>query len=544
MTRAARRNRPGRVQLVVEDERVLGPLPGDTGAAPRPVVQIVPGNRSAAIDEAEQYLIDRDDGLFQRNDTVVRVGAVEIDIGGGEKASGLRVIAVGREHMRERFTRAVDLHRFDKRSDSWVSIDCPKDFAEAYLERAASWRLPILRAVTTIPTLRRDGTIIERPGYDAGSGVFFDPRGVSFPPVPGAPAKDAALAALERHDELLGTFDFVDETSRSVAESGMLTAVFRNAMSAAPIHGISATVAGSGKSKIVNLAALLVLGHPAPVTSLGQREEETEKRIATTLVHGDTIVSIDNVERAIGGELLCQVVTEPLINIRILGSLGRFIGPNVATWFATGNNFAFAGDMVRRALMCRLDPGCERPELREFETPDPCVIAREKRPELVVDALTIARAFWLAGCPQSEPPIGSFEDWSRWVRDPLIWLGRADPATAMERVRHDDPVLIELGAVIAQWRQVIGDERVTGRELITTAAQEIVGSLAHPEFHDALLTVAGDRGVINGHRLGKWLGRVKGRVIGGWRIEAAEMLRGMARWQLRTADRTRSGSLN
>src|SRR5207248_1842816 len=154
----------------------------------------------------------------------------------------------------------------------------------------------------------------------------------------------------------------------------------------------------------------------------------------------------------IGGELLCQVVTEPLVSIRIMGTLFRLVAPNVTTWFATGNNLKFVGDMVRRGLLCRLDPKCERPELREFDTPDPCLIALRERPALVVAALTIAHAFAVAGFPRSFSPLGSFEDWSKWVRDLLIWLGRADPVEAMDEVRRDDPKLMALVAVLEQWK--------------------------------------------------------------------------------------------
>jgi len=67
--------------------------------------------------------------LFQRGDFVVQVAPQDVDVGDGERVSAMRIVTVGSQHMRERFTRAVDLQKFDKRSESWVSIDCPNDFA-------------------------------------------------------------------------------------------------------------------------------------------------------------------------------------------------------------------------------------------------------------------------------------------------------------------------------------------------------------------------------------------------------------------------------
>lgn len=243
------------------------------------------------------------------------------------------------------------------------------------------------------------------------------------------------------------------------------------------------------------------------------------------LLAGDRIVTIDNVERPVGGDLLCQVVTEPLVNIRLLGTLSRLIAPNVTSWFFTGNNLTFTGDMIRRVGLIRLDANCERPELREFKTSDPVVAAARERPRLVAAALTILRAFTAAGWPRSHPPIGSFADWSRFVRDPLIWLGRPDPADAMTAARRDDPRLGALRAILEQWALVICDERITARQLVALAAP-------YADFRAALLTVAAERGEISARRLGRWLGQVRGRRVDGKRIEAAETLHGIARWRL------------
>src|SRR5579885_1892985 len=141
----------------------------------RPVVRIVAGKRSEAIDQAEEHLVGRDLDLFQRGESVVRVAPEDVAVGGGEKASALRIVRVGNEHMRERLTRVVDFRMFDKRADDWISRDTPKDLAAAYLERIGMWKLPSLHAVATAPTLRPDGSIIDRPGYDRATGVYYDP---------------------------------------------------------------------------------------------------------------------------------------------------------------------------------------------------------------------------------------------------------------------------------------------------------------------------------------------------------------------------------
>jgi hypothetical protein len=309
---------------------------GDDGE--RPVVRIVAGKRSRAIDEAERHLVERDLDLFQRSGFVVRVAPEEVDVGAGKKAEVLRIHAVGAQHMRERFTKAVDLQKYDSRTKKWVSVDCPKDFAEAYLERVGCWKLPPLRAVSTTPYLCYDGSVNTRPGYDPATGIYLDTRGIVFPALPPAPTRAEALAALDRLDCVLGTLDIVDDVSRSVALSALMTPILRGAMSAAPLHGITAPVAGSGKTKVVHIAAILATGHWAPMTALGQNEEETEKRIGAVMRAGDVICALDNATRPIGGEFLCQAITEPLVAPRILGSSSRSMIPNTIVFFATGNN--------------------------------------------------------------------------------------------------------------------------------------------------------------------------------------------------------------
>ena len=115
----------------------------------------------------------------------------------------------------------------------------------------------------------------------------------------------------------------------------------------------------------------------------------------------------------------------------------------------------------------RLDAGVERPELREFDR-DVIATIRDDRDSYVNAALTILRAFHVAGRPKQSTPLGSFEDWS-WVRDAIIWLGMADPCETIERARGQDPKLAQIRAVMEQWKVVIGPDRVSIKNVIDKA---------------------------------------------------------------------------
>jgi putative DNA primase/helicase len=152
------------------------------------------------------------------------------------------------------------------------------------------------------------------------------------------------------------------------------------------------------------------------------------------------------------------------------------------------------------------------------------------------------RAYIVADRPKPLQPLGGFEDWSRLVREPLVWLGEADPVNTIEKAREDDPQRLQLEAVLTQWDTVdwntaVGTNRVSVKQVIeaalkTDASASSGNRFLYPEFRLALMTVAGARGRIDTRRLGSWLRNRKGRVIGDRRIIIDGVLEGVARWRL------------
>jgi putative DNA primase/helicase len=250
----------------------------------------------------------------------------------------------------------------------------------------------VLLGVVTAPTLRHDGSILQRPGYDESSRTVFEPNGVSFPPIPERPTKQDALAALGKLKELIAGYQFAG-AGRSVALSCILTAVVRSALPSSPGHGFDAPVAGSGKTKLFDTASVIATGHQAPaLAAMSGRgaDEELYKQLAASILAGDRMILLDNVEIVLNLPLLCQVLTETKVNVRVFGRLKNVVSACTALVGATGNNLAIAGDNMRRWVIARVEIDVERPELREF-TFDPVEEALRRRPELVVAALTIVR---------------------------------------------------------------------------------------------------------------------------------------------------------
>ena len=485
----------------------------------RPEIRIIAGQLPEIVDAAENALIRRG-GFYQRGAFLVRPGWSRITIHGGSSENphsteAMRIISVKVPTIAEMMTSAATFSQYDARSEEWHPKDCPARVADTYAARSGQWKVPTLTGIVQAPTLRPDGTILDLAGYDASTGLLFDPAGVKFPNIPLSPTRDDAIAALGKLKALIQYFPFVTDADRSVALSGFLTVLVRRSLPSAPIHGYTAPTAGSGKSLLVDGAAILATGKPASVIAQGEKVEEFEKGLGSCLIAGDQIISIDNCEAPLGGVLLCQCLTQQVVKPRILG---QSLNPDVvsnAAMYATGNNLTFIGDMTRRSLLCSLDPKCERPELRVFDF-DVIEEATKNRPSLVVAGLTILRAYVVAGKPnQKISPFGSFEAWSRLVRASLIWLEEADPLETADTIRASDPVLDQLRQVFSAWRSVIGLERVTVKDVI-----ERVTAQPDSDLREALLTVAGSGGVVNSRMLGKWLARHKNRIVDGLSLQA------------------------
>jgi putative DNA primase/helicase len=507
----------------------------------RPKITILGGNLPDIVDQAEQALIGADLGYYQAAGRIVR--PCETPRVGARRGSRVRLHEVGDAELGEAFTSGANWVKPAK--DGEVRVNCPAVVSETYSARVGKWRLPSLAGVIDVPTLRPDGSILDRDGYDVETGLLLVPSGTEVPKIPVSPTRDDALDALAMLSKPLGDFPFVTDADRSVALSAVLTSVSRTALANAPLHGFSAPTAGSGKSTLVDITAVMRTGHEAAPIAQGKTAEEFEKRLGALLLEGEGVVAIDNCETPLGGEFLCQLLTQPSLKVRPLGRSVMVEVPTTAMVTATGNNLTFIGDMSRRALLCQLDPGVERPELREFPF-DPVKVVVQQRGEFVAAALTILRAYHVAGRPFQVPPMGSFADWSNWVRSALIWLGCADPCETMKGVRSSDPKMALIKQVMAAWDDAIGSNPATTVELSSMAEKMDVASLGqghrqHPELRDALLAVAGEGLRINGRKLGRWLAQQRDRIVDSRKFVSPSTRGGQQVWVLETVTAAPSG---
>lgn len=477
-------------------------------------IQIRPDALHLIATEGENALIASDAPIYIRGDGLMKPVVDALPAANGKTTKAARLTEIDADCMIDHLSRAASWVRYNVRKKEWTPTDPPSNVAKTILSRDGEWSFRRLAGVITAPTMRADGTILSEAGYDPSTKLLLlDPP--ALPSIPERPTKEHAAAALALLNGLLKEFPFTNEESRSVALSAILTVVVRGALAATPMHVTTAPVAGSGKSYIIDVAAALAVGDAAPVITAAKSDEETEKRLVAALLNGQAVISIDNVNGNLGGDLLCQMVERPIVGVRPLGVSKIVKIENRACVFATGNNIHLVGDMTRRVIVCALDPQTERPELRKFKS-DPFAMVMADRGKYIAAALTICRAYAVAGYPDQCRPLASFGDWSKVVRSALVWLGCADPVITMEAARAEDPEISDLKTLLHAWHGVVGSSRVSCADIINRSAEQAfgTGNYSYPELRQALKDVAEDRkGEISPRRLGKYLAAKKGRIV-------------------------------
>jgi hypothetical protein len=386
-----------------------------------------------------------------------------------------------------------------------------------------------LKGIISAPTMRPDGSILERPGYDVATGLLYDPA-VDFPPVPDRPTFESAKAALCELVEPFLEFCFVkQDVGLAVCAAAVLSLVARNAIDGCvPMFPARSTTPGSGKDLLAVALCRIGTGREPRRTSdyKGKNADmEWKKVLLAYAMEGHPAILIGNVEGSLGSASLADALTKRTISERLLGFTRTVEAPLNMVWFASGNGLTFRGDLGRRVVPLDLEPAVEHPEDRTgpqpgrtWAHPDLIAYVTADRPRLVVSALTVLRAFHLAGRPAHGKPLkGSFEAWDRLIRAAVIWAGGVDPLDACEEVKADgDADLDALRGALARWNEAFPEPK-------TAAGAVDYAKRSDAELHNALAAlVKCDTTKLDGKALGYALKHYKGRVANGMKFVKAE----------------------
>ena len=402
-------------------------------------------------------------------------------------------------------------------SGEHVSVTLPERVARMYLDMVGEWGLPQLAGISSAPLLTPDGIARTAEGYNPESGLWCSTvPTLRFSEQPTRAQAECALLLLReafktlpfadaarRKDTSLGVEIIDNDQGPSRDESaflaGLMTAICRPSLWVAP--GLLVTAAaisgsGTGKGMLVRAICAIAFGiRPRAFTAGGERHE-LDKRLAAELVEAGPTLFLDNVNGAIlRSDTLASVLTERPARVRLLGET-RMVPLNSTAFIAvTGNGLTISEDLARRFLVCELDARCEDPETRPF-APGFLDRIESRRADLLAAALTIWR--WgrqNASDLEHGRPLGGFETWCAWVRDPLVTLGCRDPVERLEAVKANDPHRRHVSELFQTWWlhhrdqpmraadlaepvQTIADPQGRGRQYLTAHLARLAGTRA------------------------------------------------------------------
>jgi hypothetical protein len=297
----------------------------------------------------------------------------------------------------------------------------------------------------------------------------------------------------------------------------MLTAAVRPSLSVAPAFNITATSSGSGKSYLADIVSLFAGPDEPQRVSYPSTADEAGKLIVSALMQKPAVLLFDDMQtnwKSLGP--LNRALTSSTTTERLLKTNRTATVPTKVLILGNGNNIEPERDLRRRVVSVRLAPRNETPSLRSFQR-DPVAEVRKHRARAVGCALNIIGAYRAAAEPVTGVhTIGTYEEWSRLCRYPLIWLGLPDPAQSLiDQVSHD-PERESLAEFLQVWHRYFGSRSITTRKLIAKAEQE-------SELMEALeeLPVIDGR-YVNPGKLGWYISKNKGRRADGLRLEPGD----------------------
>jgi hypothetical protein len=303
-----------------------------------------------------------------------------------------------------------------------------------------------------------------------------------------------------------------------------------------PAFLFDASTRGSGKTLQCDVISAIATGRTAARANYPEKDEELEKVLAAYAMAGTKIVLLDNVTRTFGGGPIDAVLTcRDDVEFRILGKTETKRLPWQALLMVSGNNLILAEDTTRRSLIARLESPLENPEERTGFAHDNLIAwVKQFRPALTHAAITMLRAYTSAGSPDMQcGRWGSFEEWSDLIPSAIVYAGgvnvmraRATQAPAVNDAKRTIVTMIE------------GLARLTGLDPRPLSARDIIAALYHerdphdgprePDGYDAVRdAIEQETACMSGRRpepkrLGKWLQRIRGRVVGGRHIQRTD----------------------
>ena len=481
----------------------------NTEARHRAVIRVVAGELHRVVDSAEEQLANLG-RHFQAGGLIV---SIVTDVVSGDPT----ILPTGLSSLTRQLSIAVIFEQYNARLGAWLRCDPPAKHTSILHYSEEYKYLPPLAGVARQPYFREsDGVLVMEAGYDRVSKLFgvFDPRQFAMP----EPTIEAARSALALLEDLLTEFRFLASTDKAAALSAIFTAVVRATLPHAPAFHAKAPVSGSGKSFLCEVIGAFAGPGFNKKVSYPVTSEEATKAIISLLLNNLAVIEFDDMATDwVPHSVLLRALTAEQITDRILGYSKTATVSTRSLFLGSGNNVGPVRDMSRRVVTINIDPRCATPATIKYHG-NPLEKVRQDRGKYVAAVLTIIRAYMAYGSPHTAcESIATYNGgWSKYCRQPLMWLGYPDPATALiEQITHD-PDGEALGRLMVEWHRAFGSIPTTVRKAVATA-----------NFDDDLMDAikefpVEERGSINHSKLGWLFKKNANRIVNGMEIQRDE----------------------
>src|SRR5262249_38316260 len=145
-----------------------------------------------------------------------------------------------------------------------------------------------------------DGTVLQRPGYHADSGLFYEAN-EDYPPIPERPSLADAQRAMAELLEAVCDFPFQRPEHRSAWLAAVLTPIGRFAFHGpAPLFLADANVRAAGKGLLVDLCSWIVMNRDFARATYNRDDAEMSKTITAVALAGERMMLLDNLGGFLG----------------------------------------------------------------------------------------------------------------------------------------------------------------------------------------------------------------------------------------------------
>ena len=276
-----------------------------------------------------------------------------------------------------------------------VPVHLPMNFVRHHLQRHGS-KLPTVAAVTTMPIVFYNGTVIAPDGLERSIGTVFEIQKELRAIIP--TKEECTPAAAKKALKFLCEEWLCDVTAdykgKCITVALALTLIERLLLSDRPAFWVTAGRRGGGKTTLLMMLIMAVLGIKPSAAAWSTVEEERRKALLSYFLLGVPYILWDNIPS--GAQIGCPHIerscTSEFYSDRRLGVSEAVLTAAATIHLFTGNNVGPKGDLASRSLHIRLNVDRPDPENRLFKHPNPLDWTEKHRAEILCALYTILLA--------------------------------------------------------------------------------------------------------------------------------------------------------